>query len=195
MNIIRKVQNKIFDFQHKTKICSCKASLSAKYEKGVIISENVIVTSDVEIRAYSYINRNSSIENCIIGRYCSISSGVWICPFEHDLKNFSTHPLTKNVQQIEKRAKVVIGNDVLISVNAIILDGVTIGDGAVIGAGAVVTKDVHSYEIVGGIPAKHIGWRFDEDIRIVLNNSKWWNYDSMELEKEKERLQCIVDIK
>jgi len=71
----------------------------------------------------------------------------------------------------------VIGHDVLISLNAIVLSGVTVGNGAVIGAGAVVTKDVKPYEIVGGVPAKHIGWRFEEMEREMLENSQWFLSD------------------
>ena len=63
---------------------------------------------------------------------------------------------------------IVIGNDVWIAREVIVLSGVTIGDGAVVGAGAVVTSDVAPYEIVGGIPARHLKWRFDEETRAGL---------------------------
>ena len=62
-----------------------------------------------------------------------------------------------------------IGNDVWIGNNAVILPGVNIDNGAIIAAGAVVTKDVSPYEIVGGVPAKHLKFRFDENIRSELN--------------------------
>ena len=68
-----------------------------------------------------------------------------------------------------------IGNDVWIGEKAIILDGVTIGNGAVIAAGAVVTKDVQPYSIVGGVPAKHIKFRFDEETRCIIEQSCWWD--------------------
>ena len=80
-----------------------------------------------------------------------------------------------------KRAPVVIGHDVLISLNAVILKGVHIGNGAVIGAGAVVTKDIEPYEIVGGVPAKHIGWRFDPETRERIEQSKWWEKEPAEI--------------
>lgn len=71
----------------------------------------------------------------------------------------------------------VIGHDVWIGAKATILRGVKIGHGAVIAAGAVVNKDVEPYSIVGGIPAKHIRYRFDEATRKRLLALKWWNYD------------------
>ena len=179
-----RLKNYLFSKKNNVKILSTEASLKANYERNVLISPNVIVTDDVTIGKYSYVNTGSSIENCTIGNYCSISSGVWICPFEHRINSRSTHPF--NAKNIKKREPVIIGNDVLISLNAIILSGVTIGDGAVIGAGAVVTKDVKPFEIVGGVPAKHIKWRFDEEEQKIMSDSKWWNYDLEILNKNSD---------
>lgn len=169
-SIIRKEYNR----KHNTQIRSNLASLSAQYGKKVLIDEGTIVTNDVFIGDYSYVNKNSSVENAIIGKYCSISSGVWICPTEHDISFRTTSPfINKNANK--KRECVEIGNDVLISLNVIILEGIKIGDGAVIGAGAIVTKDVKPYEIVGGVPAKHIKWRFSEEKIATLLSLRWWN--------------------
>jgi len=71
---------------------------------------------------------------------------------------------------------VVIGSDVWVGYEALVLSGVTIGDGAVIAARAVVTKDVEPYSIVGGNPAKHIKYRFDEPTREALLRIKWWDW-------------------
>lgn len=172
---VQRIRNYFYNKKNSTQIYSVEASLDAHYEKMVLISPRVTVTDDVSIGKYSYVNTDSSIENCSIGNYCSISSGVRICPFEHAIRNRSTHPFAG--VNVSKRAPVIIGNDVLISLNAIILSGVKIGDGAVIGAGAVVTKDVLPFEIVGGVPAKHIGWRFDEEERKLISETAWWNYD------------------
>lgn len=175
MRIIKKLRYKIYNKLNGTSIGSCRASLKAKYGKNVMIGEETVITDDVTIGDYSYVNRLSSIENATIGKYCSISSGVWICPYEHNLICRTTHPFAKNKLEI-KRRNVQIGNDVLVSLNVVILEGVTIGDGAVIAAGAVVTKDVKPYEVVGGVPARHIKWRFEQDEIQHLTSIQWWNY-------------------
>lgn len=69
---------------------------------------------------------------------------------------------------------VLIGNDVWIGANVVVLDGITIGNGAIIGANSVVTKDVSAYSIVGGVPAKEIKKRFTENIISAIETSKWW---------------------
>ncbi len=70
----------------------------------------------------------------------------------------------------------MIGNDVWIGYEAVILAGVTIGDGAVIGSRAVVTKDVEPYTVVGGVPARAIRKRFPDEVIADLLEVKWWNW-------------------
>lgn len=74
------------------------------------------------------------------------------------------------------RGPITVGNDVWMGRDALVLSGVTISHGAVVGARAVVTKDVAPFEIVGGVPARHIGWRFDEQIREELLKIAWWDW-------------------
>lgn len=179
-----------FNRKHKTNIRSVRASLSACYGKGVSIGEGTVVEDNVSIGNYSYVNINSSIEKCRIGNYCSISSGVWICPFEHHIDAGTTHPIVSSLMP-DKRKTVIIGNDVLISLNAVILSGVKINDGAVIGAGAVVTKDVKPYEIVGGVPAKHIGWRLPIEVRQRLQQSRWWELDCQDILGDSEMMNLL----
>lgn len=147
------------------------------------------------IGAYSYFRSDIRIASfASIGRYCSVARGVRIGDENHHLDWVSTHPFVVNPRytgaskehfQYEKASTVVkptvIGHDVWIAQNAIILGGVNVGHGAVIGAGAVVTKDVPPYAVVGGVPAKIIKYRFPEPIRHKLLEIQWWNYDPKEL--------------
>jgi acetyltransferase-like isoleucine patch superfamily enzyme len=100
----------------------------------------------------------------------------------------STHPIFYSTKAqagitfadrdyFEERKPIKIGNDVFIGANVIVLDGVTIGDGAIIAAGAVVTKNVPPYSIYGGVPAKLIRYRFEQETIDFLVNFQWWNKD------------------
>ena len=198
--IIKKIRLSIYNRIHKTRINSINASLDAKYGLNVGVGRNTVISSDVTIGDYSYINSNSYIENCDIGKFCSISSGVYISPFEHNHSYKTTHPILFNslwgfIQTNSDlvRKKVTIGNDVLISLNAIILEGVTIGDGAVIGAGAVVVKDVKPYEIVGGVPARHIKYRFDSEQIERLKSEKFWEWDKEKIVRNIRYLKNEVE--
>ena len=89
----------------------------------------------------------------------------------------------------DNKGDIVIGNDVWIGYEAVILSGVTIGDGAVIGSRAVVTKDVEPYTIVGGVPAKPIRKRFDEQMIKKLEKIGWWNWDEEQIRQNLEAIQ------
>lgn len=156
------------------------------------------------IGAFTYLNGNSKFRFVDqIGRFCAIGSDVVIGLPEHNYKNLTVHPIfdigsmmfkdyyhydatSPNYTTIKKNLKmnrnqrkdsyVIIGNDVWIGNQAIILRGVNIGNGAVIGAGAVVTCDVPSYAIVAGNPAKIVKYRFTEDIIAKLEKIQWWEY-------------------
>ena len=191
--LIKRIYLPFFNKKHNTRIRSIDASVHAKYGQNVAIGPRTVVEGDASIGDYSYVNRNSYIENCTIGKFCSISSGVYICPFEHDLEIISTHPIACRNEIVEKRRRPVkIGNDVLISLNAIILEGVTVGDGAVIAAGAVVTKDVKPYEIVGGVPAHHIGYRAEGKSAKMLLQSEGWNWPIEKIKENMEWLQTPI---
>ena len=91
----------------------------------------------------------------------------------------------------EFKAQIEIGNDVWIGDSAIIMDGVKIGDGSIIAAGAVVTKDVPPYAIVGGVPAKIIRYRFDEDDINFLLELSWWEKDKKWIKENAEKFSDI----
>jgi virginiamycin A acetyltransferase len=120
-----------------------------------------------------------------IGNFCSIAEGVTILlDGEHHTDWIPTYDFNLMFKEFEnlgdrRRSKgdVVIGNDVWIGFNAIILSGVKIGDGAVIGAGSVVTHDVPPYAIVAGCPARIIRMRFDQKTIDDLLRIKWWNWN------------------
>ena len=130
-------------------------------------------------------------ERLIIGKFCSIACGtkfLFNCA-NHSLKSLSTYtfPLFYEEWELEKsnittawdnKGDIVIGNDVWIGYEAVIMAGVHIGDGAIIAARAVVTKDVPPYTIVGGTPAKEIRKRFDAEVIQQLLILKWWNWST-----------------
>lgn len=133
-------------------------------------------------------------EKLIIGKFCSIACGtkfVFNCA-NHSLKSLSTYtfPLFYEEWELEKsnittawdnKGDIVIGNDVWIGYEAVIMAGVHIGDGAIIAARAVVTKDVPPYTIVGGTPAKEIRKRFDAEVIQQLLMLKWWDWSTDEI--------------
>lgn len=141
---------------------------------------------NVKVGDYTYVGGDSKIQNATIGKFCSLGPELRIGLGRHPIHLKSTFPgfytdgsyygVEKEYENpIENYLPVEIGNDVWIGARAMILDGVKIGDGAIIGAGAVVTKDVPPYAIVGGVPAKIIGYRFDESEIKKLLNEQWWN--------------------
>lgn len=166
------------------KTSSKNISFRARYGEHVSIGKNVIISDDCSIGSFTYINQNSSIEKAHIGKYCSISEGVHINPVNHNLKLVSTHPFVgNNGHYALENETVTIGNDVLISINAIILSGVHIDNGAVIGAGAVVTHDVPPYAIVAGVPAKIIGYRFEKEKIDALQALQWWDWQEEKVQR------------
>ncbi len=85
-----------------------------------------------------------------------------------------------------------IGSDVWIGIDVTLIGGVEIGDGAVVLTKAVVTKDVPPYAIVGGVPARIIGYRYDEETIKFLQNIKWWDM-SPEWLKRNANLLCDIE--
>lgn len=128
-------------------------------------------------------------ERLIIGKYCSIACGVkfLFTSANHAMQSLSTYPFPifanhwgldwANVASAwDNKGDIVVGNDVWIGYEAVLLQGVTIGDGAIIGARAVVTKDVEPYTIVGGVPAKEIKRRFPPETIAALLALRWWDW-------------------
>jgi len=124
-----------------------------------------------------------------IGNYCSISSNVKIYLGGHHRSDWiSTYPFPAFFHQSDSpqnyggtNGDVIIGSDVWIAANVTILSGVKIGHGAVLANGSIITKNVEPYEIVGGNPAKHIKYRFSQEIREELLSIAWWEWEEKEI--------------
>lgn len=187
-------------------------------DRETVYLKNVVENSNIEIGDYTIYNdfihdprefqKNNVLyhypinkDRLIIGKFCSIACGVKFLfnSANHKMASLSTYtfPLffeewglkKENVAQAwDQKGDIMIGNDVWIGYEAVILSGVTIGDGAVIGCRAVVTKDIPPYTIVGGVPAKPIRKRFDEETIKELQKIKWWDWPK---EKITEKIQAI----
>ena len=176
-------------------------------DKETVYLKNVVTGPNIEIGNYTMYNdyvhdpRDFEKNNVLyhypvngdklkIGKFCSIACGAkfLFTSANHTMRSLSTYPFpiffeeweldAKNICEAwDNKGDIVIGNDVWIGFEAVILSGVTIGDGAIIGTRAVVTKDVPPYTIVGGIPAKPIRKRFDDETIAQLEALNWWDWD------------------
>jgi len=132
----------------------------------------------------------NSGNNFIVGNYCSIANGVKIMlGGEHRIDWVSTYPFNRTMLSASNikghprsKGDVVIGNDVWIGLNTLVMSGVRIGNGAVIAANSTVVKDIPDYAIYGGNPAKFIKWRFSEEIIEKMNHIQWWNWSEQRIE-------------
>lgn len=182
-----------------------------KSDKSICYLKNCVKNPNIEIGDFTFYHdinnplnfeRNNVLyqypcneDKLIIGKFCSIATGTKFIfnAANHSLKSLSTYPfplfLDDNDYQAsvtnawDNKGDIVIGNDVWLGYESVIIAGVTIGDGAIIGTRALVTKDVEPYTIVGGTPAKPIRKRFDEDVIVLLQKIKWWNWDMEKIKK------------
>lgn len=168
------------------------------------------MSKEISLGKHSYFNGkvtwNLYNHKLIIGNFCSIATvEVMLGNGKgHDINNISTFPFgvpelrgkfgsgSKVVSNESKNTNgdVRIGNDVWIGEDTKILSGVTVGDGAVIANNSHVVKDVEPYSVVGGNPAKHIKFRFDEVTIKKLLKIQWWNWDD---EKIQENIHLLVN--
>lgn len=140
-------------------------------------------------------------DKLIIGNFCALATGVKFIMngANHKISGFSSYPfqifgngwekVTPQPGELANKGDTVIGNDVWIGYEAVIMPGVEIGDGAIIASKSVVTKDVLPYSVVGGNPAKEIKKRFADDVIEKLLEIAWWNWD---IEKITRNLEQIV---
>lgn len=175
-------------------------------DRETVYLKNVIHKPNIEVGDYTmyndYVNdpvmfeKNNVLyhfpinqDKLIIGKFCSIACGAkfLFTSANHKMASLSTYPFPLFFEEWglerddvtdawDNRGDIVIGNDVWIGYEAVILSGVTVGDGAIIGSRAVVTKDVPPYTIVGGVPAKEIRRRFSEETISRLLEMQWWDW-------------------
>ncbi len=165
-----------------------------KLGKGVTLERGSFICAG-SIGKHTYINKYCLIDRNTqsIGNFCSIAYGVKTGLGNHPVQWVSSHPFAydKKYGFVEQSRQFdgqttgpcIIGNDVWIGANAIILAGVKVGDGAIIGANSLVNKDVEPYSIVAGSPAKLIRYRFDAGTIAALQKSAWWNWDDEKIRR------------
>ena len=148
-------------------------------------------------------------DKLIIGKFCSIACGAKFIfnSANHTLSSVSTYPFPiffeewgLNIKDVaaawDNKGDIIIGNDVWIGYEAVITAGVTVGDGAIIGTRAVVTKDVPPYTIVGGVPAKPIRKRFDNETLDELLKIRWWDWPEEKIARNIHAIQsgCLKQL-
>jgi virginiamycin A acetyltransferase len=191
-----------------------------KWDKKIVYLKNVITDPNIQVGDFTIYNdfyhnpalfqKNNVLyhypmnnDKLIIGKYCSIACGAkfMFTSGNHNQKSLSGYPFPifyeewglnrKDIKQAwENKGDIVIGNDVWIGFEAIIMQGVTIGDGAVIATKALVTKDVPPYAIVGGAPARILKYRYATEQIARLQKLQWWNWPP---EKVQEALPLILE--
>lgn len=172
----------------------------------IVYLKNVVTNPDIIVGDYTFYNdfvsdprlfeKNNVLyhypinkDRLIIGKYCSIACGAKFIftSANHSLSSLSTYPFPIFLEEWgldrhdltfawDNKGDIVIGSDVWIGYEAVIMSGVHIGDGAIIGTRAVVTKDVPPYSIVGGVPAREIRKRFNMETVEQLLSLKWWDW-------------------
>lgn len=182
----------------------------------VCFIQNTVSNPNIIIGDYTYYDDPEDSENfernvlyhfpfvgdrLIVGKFCALARGVKFIMngANHKMKGFSTYPFFafqngwENVApqpgEIPYKGDTIVGNDVWIGYEAVIMPGVTVGDGAIVAAKSVVVSDVAPYTIVGGNPAKCIRQRFSDEIIQSLVEVAWWNW---EIEKITRNLEIIV---
>lgn len=190
------VKNWIIKSRNKSLRLSHSANISSTFFGFSNIVFRDVNLHNVTLGDYSYIGEKSVFLNTSIGKYCSIAGNVKCGLGNHPSRTFvSSHPIFYSLnpilsgitfadkQYFDEYSDTIIGNDVWIGENAMIMGGVNIGDGAIIAGGATVTKDVPPYAIVGGVPAKIIKYRFEEEEINFLIKLKWWELDKTIIKK------------
>lgn len=188
-------------------------------DRETVYLKNVITNPNIQIGEYTMYNdfvhdprqfeKNNVLyqypingDSLRIGKFCSIACGAkfLFASANHTQASVSTYPFPIFFEEWDldigdvtsawdHKGDIVIGNDVWIGYEAVVMAGVTIGDGAIIGARAVVTKDVPPYTIVGGVPARKIRRRFSDDVIARLLELKWWDWPAERIQRNIKNIQ------
>ena len=161
------------------------------YVKPTITNPNIIVGDFTYIADSEFENHVTHLyewngDKLIIGKFCQIASGVEFVMngANHQMNAVSTYPFytlegwdmkPPEASDLPLKGDTVIGNDVWIGQNAVILPGVHIGDGAIIGANSVVGSDIEPYTVVIGNPARQLRKRFDDELIDIMLQFRWWD--------------------
>lgn len=174
--------------KQKLRILGCSRIVKSSFGFRNTIYKNANLDT-VSLGDFSYVGVNTSVAHTKVGKFCCIAPDCKIGLGKHPSSTFvSINPIFfstlkqaqitfANKNYFEEFENIEIENDVWIGANAIVMDGVTISNGAIVGAGSVVTKDVPPYAIVGGVPARIIKYRFNEEQIAELLKKKWWDME------------------
>ena len=168
--------------------------------------KNVVTTPNIFIGDYTYYDdpvdpagfeKNNVLFNypefgdrLIIGKFCAIASCTRFImgPANHRMSSVTTYPFhvfggvwsertPDHLSELPRKGDIVVGNDVWLGRESVVMPGVHIGDGAIVAAYSVVTRDIPPYCIAGGNPARLIRQRFSDELTALLLQLRWWDFD------------------
>lgn len=164
---------KFFNFRNRTGLFISKGS---RISQRTIIGDGSRINGKIIIKGRGV---------CEIGKYVAFGDGIKIITSNHNLNQVNLqYALSKKIGILPKhdsKMGVIIGHNVWIGDNVIILPGVKVCNGAVIGAGSVVTKNVQAYAVVSGVPARLRKFRFSQDKIDEIERTSWWNWSTNEM--------------
>lgn len=177
--------------------------INADLEGNIAVNRRNFI-QDAKVGRFTYTGQNTTIRGSSVGRFCSISWNVSVGGKDHGMDRVTNsalwafHNMDGNKPEpssfvyAKDEPACVLGSDVWVATNAVVLRGVVVGDGAVIAAGCVVTRDVEPYTVVAGVPGKVIRSRFPDQLRQALLDLKWWDWP---VEIIRENLALIYSTK
>ena len=191
--INRFVTDHEFEIADSARIASgCLLRGKIDLDERVRLSRGCVLNGEVTVgRGTNFEPQCGLIGTVSIGNYCAVASGTTFQQQGHQMRKPAMQiRLYEEILDSELEARdtepITVGSDVWTGHRSTILSGVTVGNGAVIGAGAVVTDDVEPYAIVGGVPARRIGWRFPRPVRERLEEIAWWEWDEETIHERRE---------